>query len=112
MVRGTERKLIKMFRALAMKEEEAVIPTRRYLSRPRLALGCVRTAFSLLGFRMLLTNANRRSGQFSQIGLGYGPRLGQAGAIASRLDPLDFGAWRALRSFECTDLLGKQGIFR
>src|ERR1700759_345803 len=58
MVSGTERKLMKMFRALAMNEEDAVIPARRYRSKPRLALAWVRSAFSFLRLRLLLSKAN------------------------------------------------------
>src|ERR1700677_1195408 len=102
MVRGTERKLMKIFSALAIKEEEAVIPARRYLSRPRLALDCVRTAFSLLGFRLLLINANRRLWiiQSNQTWI-------QPGLVKPELSRADWIPWisargGAVRFFECT----------
>jgi hypothetical protein len=57
-VSGTERKLIEMFKALAMNDEEAVMPARRYLSKPRLALDSVRTAFSFRRVRLFLSNGD------------------------------------------------------
>jgi hypothetical protein len=101
---------MKMFSALAMKEEEAVIPARRYLSRPRLALDCVRTAFSLLGFRLLLMNdrvwiiqQNRTRTQTpAQSGRSYREQTRSHG----------FRRGGALQLFECTYFLCMQAIFR
>jgi hypothetical protein len=50
-VNGTERKLMRMFSALATNEEDAVMPTRRYLSKPRFELDLVRAPPSLAGLR-------------------------------------------------------------
>src|ERR1700722_17732327 len=48
-----------MLSALAMKEDDAVIPARRYLSSPRLAWVWGNTALSFCKLRKLLTSANR-----------------------------------------------------
>src|ERR1700721_4664614 len=48
-----------MLSALAIKEDEAVIPARRYLSSPRFAWDWVNTALSFCKLRKLLSSANR-----------------------------------------------------
>jgi hypothetical protein len=47
-----------MFNALAMNEEDAVMPARRYLSNPRFALDLVRAALSLATLRYLFHDAS------------------------------------------------------
>jgi hypothetical protein len=51
---------MRMFNALATKEEDAVIPARRYLSTPRFALDLVRTALRFASLKRLLHDANPR----------------------------------------------------
>ena len=56
---------MRMFNALAMNEEDAVIPARRYLSNPRFELDLVRATLNFATFRRLFHDADRRVGENS-----------------------------------------------